>query len=121
MKKISPLARLIGANIRRERMRRDFTREYVAVKAEITAQYLSLAENGHRFFSMNTYIRIAAVLHIEPEVLFVSENSSSASDTDSYMTPHELISEFTTSTASERRAIAIILSAIKRAHISMKR
>ena len=116
MKKgISPLALRIGGNIRRERMRRDFTRQYVADNANISAQYLSLAENGRRYLSMDVYIRIAAALQTELETLFLPENGDPAYD----VTPQELVDIFYSSSVSERKIIATILSAIKQSLASV--
>jgi len=64
MNKTKELALQIGANIRRERLRRDLSQEQLADRATMSAQYLSLLENGVRMGSIHTYISIANVFVI---------------------------------------------------------
>jgi transcriptional regulator with XRE-family HTH domain len=75
MNKTELLARLIGSNIRRERLRQDFSQEQLAEKVSKTAQYLSLLENGDRCGSVSTYFEISEELGISIGELFANNRT----------------------------------------------
>ena len=79
MRNTESLARLIGTNIRRERLRRDLSQEKLSERIAKTTQYLSLLESGTRCGSISTYSAIASELGIPIGELF-TETKEGADD-----------------------------------------
>jgi len=60
----------IGTRIRDARKKLYLTQEKAAEKASITSQFWSLLESGREGASVNTYLRIAAVLSLTLDDIF---------------------------------------------------
>lgn len=58
----------LGARIKRERQSRGITQEYLAEKADISLNFMSLIENG-RNMSVETLIKIAMALGVSVDYL----------------------------------------------------
>lgn len=60
-----------GSNIKRIRKFKDFSQEMLAERAEISPSFLSDIENGKKWGSFDTLIKIAAALGVEPYELLL--------------------------------------------------
>lgn len=63
------LARILGANVRRERKRLGKSQEELALDAAMKRAYLSDLERGTRNPSINAIARLAAALGVNPSSL----------------------------------------------------
>ena len=107
--KTKQLALLVGTNIRCERMRQDLSREAFAERAKITAQYLSLLENGDRCGSMTLYLEIANALGMDICNLFErAESNVTSADSD-----QPVLQILSGATPLERRVMIAALVAIR--------
>jgi len=64
------LKTIVWTNIKRYRDLRKWTQAQLAEKIDISINFLSDIENGKKFFSMATMVKLASVLNIEPYELF---------------------------------------------------
>ena len=64
------LRAILSANLKRYRNYRKLTQEELAEKLEISIPFLSDVENGRKWVSPVTLVKIANVLSIEPHELF---------------------------------------------------
>jgi transcriptional regulator with XRE-family HTH domain len=71
------LRAILSANLKRYRNYRKFTQEEMAEKLEISIPFLSDVENGRKWVSPATLVKLADVLGIEPHELFKPEQSLS--------------------------------------------
>lgn len=65
------LPRILGRNVRRERLRLGKSQEELALDADMKRSYLSDLERGTRNPSVKAIARLAAALGIEPHVLLM--------------------------------------------------
>lgn len=65
--------RKVGSRIKNARKKCNLTQEQACKMANLTAQYWSLIENGHRA-SINAYLQIASVLEVTLNDLFYEES-----------------------------------------------
>ena len=63
------LVRLLGQNVKRERLRQGITQDTLAVEAGMTRSYLSDVERGVRNPSVHALGRLAMALKVEAEEL----------------------------------------------------
>jgi len=68
--------------VRTERARQNVTQEELAEMADITPQFLCKLENGRKTASIETYMRIAAALHLRLANLFSEDKSVNSSVED---------------------------------------
>jgi len=108
---LTTLALFTGANIRRERTRKDVSQEVLAGKIGRTPQYISLLENGHRCGSLKTYLNIANELDVDLYELFICTKEN-ANQSDDERGIREL---FFNTTPYERRVMVAILTAARSA------
>lgn len=66
--------RKVGSRIKSARKKRNLTQEQASKMANLTSQYWSLIENGHRA-SINAYLQISAVLGVTLNDLFYVESN----------------------------------------------
>jgi len=71
------LRAILSANLKRYRNYRKFTQEEMAEKLEISIPFLSDVENGRKWVSPATLVKLADVLGIEPHELFKPEQNLS--------------------------------------------
>ena len=71
------LRAILSANLKRYRNYRKFTQEEMAEKLEISIPFLSDVENGRKWVSPATLVKLADVLGIEPHELFKPEQDLS--------------------------------------------
>jgi len=71
------LRAILSANLKRYRNYRKFTQEEMAEKMEISIPFLSDVENGRKWVSPATLVKLADVLGIEPHELFKPEQNLS--------------------------------------------
>jgi len=71
------LRAILSANLKRYRNYRKFTQEEMAEKLEISIPFLSDVENGRKWVSPATLVKLADVLGVEPHDLFKPEQSLS--------------------------------------------
>jgi transcriptional regulator with XRE-family HTH domain len=67
------LRAILSANLKRYRNYRKFTQEKMAEKLDISIPFLSDLENGRKWVSPATLVKLADVLGIEPHELFKQE------------------------------------------------
>lgn len=103
-------ASITGANIRRERMRRDYSREALSEKVEITTQYLSLIENGDRCASIAVYLGIADALDLTLGELISEMKHAAPSAVDNRGI---VVTLFEDSSSFEQRVMIAVLIAAK--------
>ena len=68
------LRKIVKTNIKRFRSYRKWTQTELAEKLEISINFLSDIENGKKWISLATMVKIASVLGIEPYELFKPSN-----------------------------------------------
>jgi len=71
------LRAILSANLKRYRNYRKFTQEEMAEKLEISIPFLSDVENGRKWVSPATLVKLADVLGVEPHELFKPEQNLS--------------------------------------------
>jgi len=71
------LRAILSANLKRYRNYRKFTQEEMAEKLEISIPFLSDVENGRKWVSPATLVKLANVLGVEPHELFKPEQDLS--------------------------------------------
>jgi len=71
------LRAILSANLKRYRNYREFTQEEMAEKLGISIPFLSDVENGRKWVSPATLVKLADVLGIEPHELFKPEQDLS--------------------------------------------
>jgi transcriptional regulator with XRE-family HTH domain len=71
------LRAILSANLKRYRNYRKFTQEEMAEKLKISIPFLSDVENGRKWVSPATLVKLADVLGIEPHELFKPEQNLS--------------------------------------------
>jgi transcriptional regulator with XRE-family HTH domain len=71
------LRAILSANLKRYRNYRKFTQEEMAEKLEISIPFLSDVENGRKWVSPATLVKLANVLGIEPHELFKPQQNLS--------------------------------------------
>lgn len=59
----------LGQNISKIRKERGFTQEQMAEKIGVTAQYVSIIENGRANISIQTFLSVCELLKVNPLVL----------------------------------------------------
>ena len=59
----------IGANIKKYRMMRKMRQEDLAERAELSVTYIGMVERGEKTLSMESFVRIANVLHVSADML----------------------------------------------------
>lgn len=57
-------------NVRRLRLGREWSQEYLAEQAGLSQVYISQIETAKTAASVNTIEKVAAALEVDPEVLF---------------------------------------------------
>lgn len=108
---IKALALLAGAKIRRERMHRNVSQEFLAWKIGKTAQYISLLENGDRCGSVTTYFSIANEFDLSLSELFTDMKE----DTDGSVNECGILELFYGCSTFEQRVMMALLTATKNA------
>ena len=68
------LMQVLGANIKRSRLRLDWSQETLAEKVNISVTFLSSIERGTKWLSATTAIRLAEALKVNIYELFKPEN-----------------------------------------------
>ena len=63
-----------GKRIRKVRENKNYTRDYVAIKADISSKFLYEIENGLKGFSADTLYRIAQTLEVSTEYILSGNN-----------------------------------------------
>jgi len=106
---IATLALFIGANVRRERTRRNISQEILAEKIDRTTQYISLLENGYRCGSIATYLSIANEFDLHLYELFINTKE----DTKHLDDERRILELFCDTSPFERRVMIAILAAAK--------
>lgn len=76
------LARILGANVRRERKRLGKSQEELALDAAMKRAYLSDLEGGTRNPSIKAIARLAAALHVNPSSLLEAPSAERSKDRD---------------------------------------
>ncbi|MDR2596140.1 MAG: helix-turn-helix transcriptional regulator [Treponema sp.] len=71
------LRAILSANLKRYRNYRKFTQEEMAEKMEISIPFLSDVENGRKWVSPATLVKLADVLGVEPHELFKPQQNFS--------------------------------------------
>ena len=71
------LRAILSTNLKRYRNYRKFTQEEMAEKLKISIPFLSDVENGRKWVSPATLVKLADVLGIEPHELFKPEQNLS--------------------------------------------
>jgi transcriptional regulator with XRE-family HTH domain len=71
------LRAILSANLKKYRNYRKFTQEEMAEKLGMSIPFLSDIENGRKWVSPSTLVKIANVLGIEPHELFKPEQNLS--------------------------------------------
>lgn len=74
------LARILGANVRRERKRLGKSQEELALDAAMKRAYLSDLERGTRNPSIKAIARLAAALGVPPSSLLEAPTADRAKD-----------------------------------------
>jgi len=69
------LKTIVLTNIKRYRDLHKWTQAQLAEKLDISVNFVSDIENGKKFFSMGTLVKLASVLNIEPYELFKPANT----------------------------------------------
>jgi len=69
------LVKLLGDNVRRERLRRGWSQEQLAFEADMKRSYVSDLERGVRNPSVRALERLATALGIEASILLRANNS----------------------------------------------
>jgi transcriptional regulator with XRE-family HTH domain len=64
------IARAIGANVRRERLRRGLSQEKLAFAADLHPNYVGFVERGERSITVVNLVRIAKALKVPAFKLF---------------------------------------------------
>ena len=102
------LALHTGVRIRRERMRRDLSQEQLAEKSGLTAQYISLLENGNRCGSLEAYLNIANAFGISLGDLFSDRNE----DGDYSDDEHRILYLFYSCSPPNRKIMIAVFTAV---------
>lgn len=76
------LARILGANVRRERKRLGKSQEALALDVEMKRGYLSDLERGTRNPSIKAIARLAAALNVDPSSLLQPPTGLKADEGD---------------------------------------
>lgn len=79
---------LIGKRLRRQREKRNMTREEFAEKANISPQFLAEIENGKKGMSVNTLYKICNNFNISADYLLFGRKSN-----DAFPSPTKSLSE----------------------------
>jgi transcriptional regulator with XRE-family HTH domain len=64
----------VGRNIRKVRIEKSWTQEKLATRSKLTYEYINRLENGRVNVSLDTLVRIAKALKIEPHLLLIPES-----------------------------------------------
>lgn len=62
------LLKILGKNIKLERIRKDFSQEQLAEKAEVSARTISLIENGLQHPKFFLIVRLSRILDVDINV-----------------------------------------------------
>ena len=96
----------MGKRIREERLKKSYTQQEVAEKAEICVMYLSEIERGIKMPSLNSFIQILEALEVSADYILRGElNSGQAYIYD------EITQKLKNLTPAQRRTAADILDA----------
>lgn len=96
----------MGKRIREERLKKGYTQQEVAEKAEICVMYLSEIERGIKMPSLNSFIQILEALEVSADYILRGElNSGQAYIYD------EITQKLKNLTSAQRRTAADILDA----------
>ena len=96
----------MGKRIREERLKKGYTQQEVAEKAEICVMYLSEIERGIKMPSLNSFIQILEALEVSADYILRGElNSGQAYIYD------EITQKLKNLTPAQRRTAADILDA----------
>jgi transcriptional regulator with XRE-family HTH domain len=68
------IKKIIGANVRGYRKKLGYSQEKMAVKGDLTPEYISSVENGHENPKAETIVKLAKVLKTTPGNLFMPDS-----------------------------------------------
>lgn len=88
----------LGANIKKYRLEQGLTQEYVAEQCSLSAGYYKMIELGHKTPKLETFIKIAEVLHTPLDKLL----SGNVSWTDKINT-YEILEKLNELPSAERQ------------------
>ncbi|MBR3723399.1 MAG: helix-turn-helix transcriptional regulator [Selenomonadaceae bacterium] len=71
----------IGGRIRKVREHQHYTREQIAEKADISAQFLADIENGYKSMTAATIINLANALHISTDYILLGTEPNNNTET----------------------------------------
>ena len=71
----------IGGRIRKVREHQHYTREQIAEKADISAQFLADIENGYKSMTAATIISLANALHISADYILLGTEPNNNTET----------------------------------------
>lgn len=74
-----------GKRIRLVRERKQYTRDYVAMKADISSKFLYEIEHGNKGFSADTLYKISRTLEISCEYILCGKNVDYSTDLSEIM------------------------------------
>lgn len=70
----------VGGRIRKVRERQRYTREQIAERANISAQFLADIENGYKSMTAATIINLANALHISTDYILLGDESNNETE-----------------------------------------
>ena len=71
------LQRIIGRNIRKYRLKHDYSQDYLADKLQVTTAHINQVENGYKALSLVRLRSAAEVLSVSISALFADEEKGS--------------------------------------------
>ncbi len=74
-----------GKRIRMVRERKQYTRDYVAMKSDISSKFLYEIEHGNKGFSADTLYKISKVLEVSCEYILCGRNINITTDLSEIM------------------------------------
>ncbi len=86
----SRLQALLGRNIRTAREKRGYSQQMLAERAELSAGHITDLEQGRKWVSADSLVRIADALGIEPFMLLLPESVESGTDAFSLLTEYAM-------------------------------
>ena len=78
MEKSHIYRKIVGDNIRYFRLKKEFSQEKLAVRSELTSEYISRVERAVQNISVDSLVRIANALKTEPYLFLVPRKERTA-------------------------------------------
>ncbi len=75
---VEELKKVVGGNIKKERIRRNLTQSALAEKVDMSIKQIAAIETGHSYPEAGTLIKISNALDVPPSFFYKSEDDEKA-------------------------------------------